>query len=62
MTIIQNKTIPAIFAYADLDTALARFHEELAYRGAERTATTCAILDDNATTLRKDVWERGAEQ
>ena len=62
VAVIQNKTIPGLFAHATLDAALAAFHSELAYRGDERSATTCVILDESGTTIRKDVWERAAEQ
>lgn len=58
LSIIQNKTVCAIYAYDSLDEALAQFHSELAYRTEGRDSTLCVIFNTIGTIIKKDVWER----
>ncbi|MBO7452781.1 MAG: hypothetical protein J6U54_20820 [Clostridiales bacterium] len=56
LVIIQNNTIPAIYAYQDYDEALARFHTEMAYRSSDRYATACSILDRAGNIHKQESW------
>lgn len=56
VVIIQNNTVPAIFAYDNYDAALVRFHSEMAYRAEGRTATACTILDRVGNIHKQESW------
>ena len=56
LVIIQNNTVPAIFAYDNYDDALARFHTEMAYRSESRYATACTILDRAGNIHKQESW------
>ena len=58
LAIIQNGNIRSLFGYDNLDDALSKFHEELAYRGEERTSTFCLIFDENGNIYANEVWHR----
>ena len=61
VTTVQNHTVPATFAFDSLDEALAYYHQELAYRGEERTSTLCFIFDSTGTFYRNEQWEDTSE-
>lgn len=54
--IIQNDNTQAIFAYATLNEAKAKYHSELAYRAESRTSTKCAILTPDLGVLLRDEY------
>ena len=54
--IIQNDNTQAIFAYATLNEAKAKYHSELAYRAEGRTSTKCAILTPDLGVLLCDEY------
>lgn len=54
--IIQNDNTQAIFAYATLNEAKAKYHSELAYRAEGRTSTKCAILTPDLGVLLRDEY------
>jgi hypothetical protein len=54
--IIQNDNTQAIFAYATLNEAKAKYHSELAYRAEGRTSTKCAILTSDLGVLFRDEY------
>lgn len=62
--IIQNDNTQAIFAYATLNKAKAKYHSELAYRAEGRTSTKCAILTPDLGVLLRDEYiaEPNAEE
>ena len=55
---IQNDSSQAIFAYVNLDEALAAFHTELAYHAEGRDRTLCIIFDSNGNIIRSEEWCR----
>lgn len=55
---IQNQETMGVFKYNSYDDALAAYHTELAYRGANRTDTLCVILGENGGTLLKERWHK----
>lgn len=57
LVIIQNDSSQAVYAYNNMDDALARFHSELAYRSESRTSTVCVILDSNGALVKRDMWK-----
>lgn len=58
LTIVQNDSTQAVYGYQDIDTALASFHSELAYRGDGRNKTLCVIIDDKGELVKTELWER----
>lgn len=58
----QTQTSKALFDYPDLDSALAAYHSELANRAANRVKTVCVIIDEYGTTVKRDIWQRNAEE
>lgn len=62
LVIVQNNETQAVYAYADIDQALASFHNELAYRAANRTSTLCVIIDEYGNTVKREHWAPAAEQ
>ena len=57
LVIIQNDSAQSIYAYNNMDDALAQFHSELAYRAETRTSTVCVILDSNGALVKRDMWK-----
>lgn len=53
---IQNDSTQGIYRYDSLDTAMAAYHAELAYRAEGRTSTKCAILDSDMCVVRSEVY------
>lgn len=49
----------ALLDYPTLDEALAKFHTELAYRGAGRVKTVCVVVDEYGNTIKRDYWQSG---
>lgn len=58
LTIVQNDSTQAVYSYQDIDSALASFHSELAYRGDGRNKTLCVIIDDKGELIKTELWER----
>ena len=58
LAIIQNESVCAIYAYENIDAALAAYHAELAYRAEGRTSTTCSILDNDGSVICRERWIR----
>ena len=58
LTIVQNDSTQAVYGHQDIDTALASFHSELAYRGDGRNKTLCVIIDDKGELVKTELWER----
>lgn len=56
------ETSKALFDYPTLDAALAKFHTELAYRGANRVKTVCVIMDEYGNTVKRDYWQLNATE
>lgn len=61
LAIIQNGDTRALFGYDELDDALAKFHEELAFRGEKRTSTFCLIFDEYGTIYANESWHKKEE-
>lgn len=57
LAIIQNDETQALYRYPDYDTALAKFHSELAYRAAGRRKTVCTILNSLGELVKTEYWE-----
>ena len=62
LVIVQNDTTQTIFSHASLDSALASYHTELAYRADDRYSTKCAILDSNLSEIRCEVYTKQVDQ
>lgn len=56
LVIIQNNDTQAVYRHNNLDSAMAAFHSEMAYRAEGRTSTKCAILDSNMCIVRSEVY------
>lgn len=56
LVIIQNNDTQAIYRHSSLDSAMAAYHTELAYRAEGRTSTKCAILDSDMCVVRSEVY------
>lgn len=56
LVIVQNDSTTAIYRYNSLETALAAYHTELAYRSEERTSTKCAILDSELHVVKCETY------
>ncbi len=61
LIIIQNNTTSAIYAHNNYDSALVAFHNELAWRGIDRTRTVCVIMDESGMVLRNEIWMKQEE-
>ena len=57
LVVIQNDSSQAVFKHDTLDTALAQFHSELAYRAEGRTKTVCVILNNIGELVKREDWE-----
>ena len=60
LIIVQNDTVVTIFSYDNLDTALAAYHTELAYRNESRTSTDCAILNADLQVMYRESYKATA--
>lgn len=60
LIIVQNDTVVTIYSYDNLDTALAAYHSELAYRNESRTATDCAILNADLQVMYRESYKSPA--
>lgn len=58
LVIVQNNDTQAVYAHNNLDSALAAFHSELAYRAEDRTSTKCALLDDAMYVIKSEVYTK----
>ena len=61
LVIIQNDSTQAVFSYDSYDSAMAKFHTELAYRGEGRNSTVCVLLNRAGELVRRDEWIRQPE-
>ena len=61
VTIIQNDSTCACFAYDNRADAMAKFHSEMAYRHESRTSTVCSVMNSNGDTVAKDIWQTAAQ-
>ena len=57
LIIVQNTTTIASYVYSDYDTALAAFHQELAYRAEGRTHTMCVIIDLRGSVVKTGFYD-----
>ena len=60
LIIVQNDTVVTIYSYDNLDTALAAYHSELAYRNEARTSTDCAILNADLQVMYRESYNAPA--
>lgn len=58
LMIVQNNNTQAVYAYDNLDAALAAFHSELAYRAEGRTSTKCALLDESMYIVKSETYTK----
>lgn len=58
VVMIQNDDTCAVYKYADYDSALAAFHNELAYRGDSRGQTLCVIVKGDGTIPNIELWRK----
>lgn len=56
LVIVQNGNTQAVYAHNSYDSALAAYHNELAYRAEGRTSTLCVILDEYGNTIKQELW------
>lgn len=56
LVIVQNNNTQAIYSYDSIESALAAYHAELAYRADGRTSTKCAILDNELMLVRSETY------
>lgn len=61
LVIVQNNNTQAVYAYNNLDAALAAFHSEMAYRAEGRTSTKCAILDESMYIVKSETYTKEPE-
>lgn len=54
VTVIQNDSTCACYAYENKQDAMAKYHSELAYRHESRTSTVCSVMDSNGGITAKD--------
>lgn len=47
-----------MYAFENIDNALASYHQELAYRGGNRVYTLCVILGESGSVLQKESWTK----
>lgn len=58
LLIVQNNDTQAVFTHESFDSALAAFHNELAYRADGRTSTMCAIIDEKGFMHKVEYWRQ----
>lgn len=56
LIIVQNDSVVAIYSYDSMDSVLAAYHNELAYRSELRTSTDCAILNEALQVMMKESY------
>ncbi len=56
LIIVQNDSAVAIYSYDSMDSALAAYHNELAYRSELRTSTDCAILNEALQVMMRESY------
>lgn len=56
LAVIQNETTSALFSYDTQDAALAAYHNELAYRAADRTSTKCALMNEELEVIKRESY------
>ena len=61
LVIVQNDESQAVYAYDNVDAALAALHSELAYRGDGRNSTLCIIFNAYGAVIKNERWERVIE-
>ena len=62
LVIVQNNETQAVYRYSTYNEALAAYHAELAYRAEGRTSTKCAILDNNLSCVRQEVYTAESQE
>ena len=62
LVIVQNGNTQAVYAHTSYDSALATYHNELAYRAEGRTSTLCVILDGYGNTIKQELWRAAPEE
>lgn len=64
LAVVQNPNLSgeakSFTDYVNYDDAMALYHTELAYRGDERLATTCTVLNETGTVVATESWIRGS--
>lgn len=56
--IIQNNETPTIFTYNAMEDALAKFHEEMAYRHESRFKTVCGIYNEDLMPIKNEIYTK----
>lgn len=56
LTIVQNDSVCACYAYDDKSAAMAAFHTELAYRHESRISTMCVVMNGNGTVVASEKY------
>ena len=56
VTVIQNDSTCACYAYEKKPDAMAKFHSEMAYRHETRTSTVCSVLNSNGDVVAKEKY------
>ena len=51
LTIVQNESICACYAYESRSAAMSAYHTELAYRADSRNSTLCVVVNSNGTMI-----------
>ena len=61
VTVVQNDSTCACFAYENKPDAMAKYHSEMAYRHASRTSTVCSVINSNGDIVAKERYIKPAE-
>lgn len=56
LTIVQNDSVCACYAYESRSAAMAAYHTELAYRADGRASTLCIVVNSNGTVIACDKY------
>lgn len=56
VTIIQNDTTAACFAYENKSAALAKFHHEMEYASTSRVTTLCTVMNAGGAIIANEKY------
>ena len=60
LIVVQNDSAVAIYSYDSMDSVLAAYHTELAYRNEARISTDCAILNEDLQVMMRESYNAPA--
>lgn len=59
---VQNDSTQSVYAYNNIDDAMAFYHSELGYRSEQRNKTLCVLFREDGAVMCHEVWERKLEE